>query len=64
MERKNQSAIRWQCMEEQMVALSGQIENLTNQLDNMGGSNSRCHQPTPHFVDEDDIVIFSRARSE
>jgi hypothetical protein len=50
--------------EEQMEALSGQIETLNNQLDNMGGPNGCRRQPTPHFVDEDGMVIFSRVRSQ
>jgi uncharacterized protein RhaS with RHS repeats len=41
-----------------------QIRALSDRLATMDIANSRCFQPTPPFVDEDDVVIFSEARSQ
>jgi hypothetical protein len=41
-----------------------QIRALSGQLDAMDVPNGHCRQPTPHFVDEDDVVTFSEARSQ
>jgi len=38
-----------------------QIRTLSNQLDTMNVANSRRHQPTPRFMDEDDMVTLSEA---
>jgi len=41
-----------------------QIRALSDQLDAMNVTNGRRRQPTPCFVDEDDVVTFSEARSQ
>jgi len=55
-------------MEEQFVArsrqLMEQIKALSDQLDAMDVANGRHCQPNPRFVDEDDVVTFSEARSQ
>jgi hypothetical protein len=51
-------------MKEQMKARSGQINTITNQLDNMGGPKVHCQQPTPHFMDRDDVFIVSGTQSQ
>jgi hypothetical protein len=63
--RDERLAIRSQHVEEKFVAqsrqLMEQIRALSDQLDAMDGANGRCRQPTPRFVDEDDVVTFSQA---
>jgi hypothetical protein len=41
-----------------------QIRALSDQLDTMDVANDCRRQPTPHFMDEDDVVTFSEARSQ
>jgi hypothetical protein len=41
-----------------------QIRALSDQLDAMNVANGRCRQPSPRFVDEDDVITFSEARSQ
>jgi len=63
--RDERLAIRSQHLEEQFVArsrrLMEQIRALSDQLDAMDVANGRRRQPTPRFVDEDDVVTFSEA---
>jgi hypothetical protein len=41
-----------------------QIITLSEQIDAMDVANGRRCQPTPHFVDEDDMVTFIEAQSQ
>jgi len=55
--------VRSQHVEEQFGAqsrrLMEQIRALSDELDAMDVANGRCRQPTPRFMDEDDVVTFS-----
>jgi hypothetical protein len=65
--RDERLVIHSQHVEEQFVALSRrlmeQIRALSNQLDAMDVAHGRHRQLIPCFVDEDDVVTFSEARS-
>jgi hypothetical protein len=58
--------IRLQPEEEQfaLYRLMKHIRALSNQIATIEVANGRRHQPTPCFVDEDDVVTFSRMRSQ
>ena len=58
--------IHLQPEEEQFVLyrLMKQIKALSDHIVAIEVANNRCHQPTPRFMDEDDMVTFSGARSQ
>jgi hypothetical protein len=51
---REQSAVRWQHVEEQFVAMRDQVEGLITLLSNMCGHNEHCHQPPPQILEEED----------
>jgi hypothetical protein len=55
---KEQPAIHFQHMEEQLEAMRDQVEALTTQLSNMGGHNRRRRQPRPRYLGVEDKFII------
>ena len=58
--------VHLQLEEEQfaLYRLMKQIKALSDQIATIEVANGHHHQPTPHFVDEDDMVTFSGAQSQ
>jgi hypothetical protein len=60
-----QLMVRLQPKEEKfaLYRLMKQIRAFSSQIAAIEVANSHCHQPTPRFVDEDDVVTFCGVRS-